>query len=115
LGNFEKYVKLIFFCVRVLQIYRRFRQNSEDTIREYAFRVYVTFMLSQSFETKMSIAEQETRCTGPARRGLQTQGRGYRFQRGMHEHCGMCLVHYVGLRWCAKRRLRRRLCRDARD
>lgn len=41
------------------QIYRRFRQNSEDTIREYAFRVYVTFVLSQLFETKMSIAEQE--------------------------------------------------------
>lgn len=69
---------------------------------------YVMFMLSQSFKTKMSIAEQETYCTGPARRGLRTQRRGYRFQRGMHEHCGMCLVHYAGLRWCAKRRLHRR-------
>lgn len=104
MDDFEKHVKLIF--VRVSQINLGVeggrggwpRQNCGDVIREYAFRSSNLDHLDENVDRRAG----ETDCTGPTRCRLQTEGCGYRFQRGMHEHCGMCLVHYAGSCRCAR-------------
>lgn len=74
-GDFEKHVKLIF--------------ADPPGTRMCISRICVMLKLSPDRLNENVDRRAGTDCT---RCRLQTEGRGYRFQRGMHEHCGMYIM-----------------------